>query len=142
MCLYNPLQNSGVFLDFDVLTTSIHLISSTFLYFLQVGTVDCCDMIEVEKKLNVDRRGLIAMAMLSGCDYDKDGVQSVGVQKAYEFVQLCTKLGVDPLKRYSHIRIRGIAKIIYLLIYMFFNTLNINTGFISVYLVYMAKVIT
>ncbi|CAG2252515.1 GEN [Mytilus edulis] len=66
---------------------------------MDVGTVDCCDMIEVEKKLNVDRRGLIAMAMLSGCDYDKDGVQSVGVQKAYEFVQLCTKLGVDPLKR-------------------------------------------
>ncbi|XP_076102050.1 flap endonuclease GEN homolog 1-like isoform X1 [Mytilus galloprovincialis] len=66
---------------------------------MDVGTVDCCDMIEVEKKLNVDSRGLIAMAMLSGCDYDKDGVQSVGVQKAYEFVQLCTKLGVDPLKR-------------------------------------------
>lgn len=98
MYLYNP--NIGVFLDFDVLTTSIHLISSTFLYFLQVGTVDCCDMIEVEKKLNIDRRGLIAMAMLSGCDYDKDGVQSIGVQKAYEFVQVCTKLGVDPLNRY------------------------------------------
>ncbi|XP_063432046.1 flap endonuclease GEN homolog 1-like [Mytilus trossulus] len=66
---------------------------------MDVGTVDCCDMVEVEKKLNIERRGLITMAMLSGCDYDKDGVQSVGVQKAYEFIQLCTQLGVDPLTR-------------------------------------------
>ncbi|CAC5366395.1 GEN1 [Mytilus coruscus] len=63
------------------------------------GTVDCYDMVEIENKLKVDRRGLVAMALLSGCDYDKDGVQNVGAQKAYDLVQLCTKLGVDPLNR-------------------------------------------
>ncbi|XP_052099755.1 flap endonuclease GEN homolog 1-like [Mytilus californianus] len=63
------------------------------------GTVDCYDMVEIEEKLKVDRKGLVAMALLSGCDYDKDGVKNVGAQKAYEFVQLCTKLGVDPLNR-------------------------------------------
>jgi hypothetical protein len=33
----------------------------------------------VEKKLKLDRRGLVTMALLCGCDYLQDGVHDVGI---------------------------------------------------------------
>ena len=66
---------------------------------LQTGTVDYCDMDTINEKLQLERRGLITMALLSGCDYGQEGVFGIGIQKAYEFIQLCNKLNVDPLTR-------------------------------------------
>ena len=53
----------------------------------------------VEKKLKLDRRGLVTMALLCGCDYLQDGVKGVGIEKAHDFIKLCLKLDEDPLDR-------------------------------------------
>lgn len=53
----------------------------------------------VEKELKLDRKGLITMALLCGCDYLQDGVHNVGIRKAHDFIKLCLKLDEDPLDR-------------------------------------------
>lgn len=56
-------------------------------------------MEDIKDELFLDRNDLITIALLSGCDYRKGGVQNVGIEKADKFVQHCNKLHLDPLKR-------------------------------------------
>ncbi|XP_041466492.1 uncharacterized protein LOC121417019 [Lytechinus variegatus] len=80
-----------------------------FLYGAQVvyrnlnmstGEVDCYSMDDIRKDLNLDRRRLIALAILLGCDYLPKGVPGVGKEVAMRFMNSLPSCA-DPLNLFQ-----------------------------------------
>ena len=53
-------------------------------------------MVNISAKLNLDRRKLIAFALLVGCDYVVKGVPGIGSKTAIEWLGM---LNEDPIVR-------------------------------------------
>nr|XP_054757002.1 flap endonuclease GEN homolog 1-like [Lytechinus pictus] len=80
-----------------------------FLYGAQVvyrnlnmatGEVDCYSMDDIRRDLNLDRRRLIALAILLGCDYLPKGVPGVGKEVAMRFMNSLPS-SADPLNLFQ-----------------------------------------
>lgn len=55
-------------------------------------------MAEIERDIGLDRSCLIALAALSGCDYQLKGAVGIGVSKALKFIKSCRKNKQDPIE--------------------------------------------
>lgn len=53
----------------------------------QTPTIDRYSSDIIERKLNIDREKLIALALILGCDYGPKGLPGVGKERALPFVQ-------------------------------------------------------
>ena len=53
----------------------------------------------IEEKLQLGRKDLVVMALLSGCDYG-DGVKSIGLKKVLDLIHSIKKYSDDVLTRY------------------------------------------
>nr|CAD7396244.1 unnamed protein product [Timema cristinae] len=64
-------------------------------------SVDVYKMSEIEERLSLSRKKLIALSMLCGCDYDEKGVVGVGKETAMKFIgSLDNDQVLDRLKRW------------------------------------------
>ena len=57
-------------------------------------------MDDIEGKLNLTRKDLIAVAIMSCCDLDEKGVGSMGTKKTIEMMNEIKSFKHDPLERY------------------------------------------
>ena len=57
-------------------------------------------MEKIEKDLHLNQRDLITLALLLGCDYDKEGVKFIGKQKAMDLLEYFRNKHVDSLDRW------------------------------------------
>ena len=66
-------------------------------------------MDDIEGDFHLNQRDLITLALLLGCDYDKEGVKYIGKQKAMELLEYFRKKSLDSLDRYGlrYFRIAG-----------------------------------
>eukprot|EP00057_Strongylocentrotus_purpuratus_P012879 XP_011667353.1 PREDICTED: uncharacterized protein LOC589174 [Strongylocentrotus purpuratus] len=67
---------------------------------MATGKVDCYRMDDIETKLDLDRRRLVALAILLGCDYLPKGVPGVGKEVAMRFMKSLPS-SVDPLNLFQ-----------------------------------------
>ncbi|KAK6178999.1 hypothetical protein SNE40_011459 [Patella caerulea] len=83
--------------------------SDSFLYGAQTvyrnyehnkdTTIKVYNMKDVEEKLKLNRRDLVAYALLAGCDYNETGVQGLGQTKSCTLIQDLKKSHPDVLER-------------------------------------------
>ena len=59
-------------------------------------------MTDIERELKLNQRDLISLALLLGCDYDKEGVKYIGKMKAMELIEYYKKKSLDSLDRYFY----------------------------------------
>ena len=100
--------------------------------------VDVFDMADIETKLSLNRRNLIALAVLVGCDYDQRGVRGVGPGGAVKLVQKCSESGIDMLDRLVlqyMVLIFNYKREACLQIMISSNVVNIFFAFVIIYLV-------
>ncbi|XP_050403446.1 flap endonuclease GEN homolog 1 [Patella vulgata] len=62
-------------------------------------TIEVYHMKDVEENLNLNRRDLVAYALLAGCDYNETGVQGLGQTKSCTLLQDLKKSHPDVLER-------------------------------------------
>ena len=60
---------------------------------------DTYSMDDIEKQLHLNRKDFITLALLLGCDYDKEGVKFIGKQKAVELLEYFRNKSLDSLDR-------------------------------------------
>ncbi|XP_033750071.1 flap endonuclease GEN homolog 1-like [Pecten maximus] len=68
-------------------------------YCSQSGVVDVYTMEKIQEKLGLDRRAMVMIALLVGCDFCEEGLEGVGIKKALTLIDDIKKLGQDPLDR-------------------------------------------
>ncbi|KAL5004480.1 hypothetical protein ScPMuIL_017936 [Solemya velum] len=85
--------------DSDVLLYGARRVYRNFRRVGADSYVDICQMEDVESDLNLNRQDLIAMALMIGCDYHKQGVKNVGKIKSMNLVEEFKAKNLDPLER-------------------------------------------
>ncbi|XP_050525670.1 flap endonuclease GEN-like isoform X1 [Daktulosphaira vitifoliae] len=82
----NGIVNGVITQDSDCFLYGARIVYRNFVA-TGSGSIDVYQMEVIEDKLKMGRNKMIAMSLLCGCDYDDKGVNGVGKETAFKFLQ-------------------------------------------------------